>query len=453
MLKKIFFSLLAICNFLFSFSQENKIIDHIVAVVGTKIITLSEIESQYMQYQARGYHQNADMKCVIFEELLFQRLLLNQAELDSLQISDKQVDKELEARVSSIVEQMGGQQKVEEYFNKTLIEIKEDLRDAIHDQLLAQKMQGEITKEVKSLPSDVQIFFNSIPKDSLPTIESEVEMAQIVKYPEVLDEMKKITKQRLNEYRERILKSTNPDVEFAGLARLYSEDKESAKNGGNLGFIGRGELVPEFAAVAFNLKIGEVSNIVETEFGFHIIKVLEKRGEQSSISHILLSPPVASEQKIKSKNYLDSLATVLRTKKDTLTFEETAMFYSEDKNTRNNGGLIVNPQTGSTRFTINQLDAATNFTLKTMNIGEISAPFETKDEKGKVCYKIIWLKSRTKEHIANLKDDYQKIMEFSLRKKKQDAINKWILEKQKTTYIHIDNSYKNCSFNFKGWLK
>jgi peptidyl-prolyl cis-trans isomerase SurA len=309
-------------------------------------------------------------------------------------------------------------------------------------------MQSKIATDVRVSPAEVKKFYSDIPKDSLPLIPTEYELLQIVKFPIVTREEKNKIKDRLNELRERIVKGEK----FSTLAILYSEDVVSAKNGGELGLTNKSDLVPEFSAVAFNLQPGEVSKVVETEFGFHIIQLIERKGDQINVRHILMTPKTSASARAKTKFFLDSLSTKIRL--DTLKFSQAALLYSEDENTRNNGGLMVNPYTGDSKFETKYLDPATNYVLKnsSLKVGEISEPIDTK-EKAKDAYKIILLKSKTEAHVANLEKDYKKIQDMALEKKKSELVDNWVKNKQKETYIHLDNSYKNCSFRFKNWLK
>lgn len=428
-------------------AQEN-VIDQIVAIVGNNIILKSDIENQYTQLKAQGYSAyNVDLKCEIFEELLYQKLLLNQAQIDSVEITENQVEAELERRLRYFINQIGSEEKLEEFYNKSILEIKEEFKDVIHEQLLTQMMQSKITDDIKITPSDVRNFFKNIPKDSLPVINSEIELEQIVKYPNISETEKLAVTEKLQKLQERITQGEN----FATLAVMYSEDPGSAKNSGELGFVGRADLVPEFAAVAFKLKENDVSRIVKTEFGYHIIQLIEKKGELSNFRHILLTPKISPYEIVQTKNFLDSVATLIRTNK--ISFEKAALKFSEDENTKNNGGLMVNPLSGNTKFEPNQIEPLTSYAIKNLKIGEISEPFETKDEKQKQVYKIVHLKTKTKPHKANLNDDYQKIQDTALAEKKQNIISDWINKKQLSTYINIDESYKNCDFNYKGWMK
>lgn len=426
-------------------SAQDKVVDQIIAVVGGKPILLSDIENQNLQLKQQGYESNNDAKCEILEDFMYQKLLINQAELDSIEVTSKEVDDAIEGRFRYFVSQIGSVEKLEAYFNKSVLEMKEDMRSEVKDQLLSQKMQSQITESIKITPAEVRAYFKEIPADSIPFIDTEIELEQITVSPVVSDAEHEIVKEKLNGYRERILKGDK----FSTLARLYSEDPGSSKNGGELGFVSRNDLVPEFAAVAFNLKDDEVSRIVKTQYGYHIIQLIEKKGEMANIRHILLIPKVSIEEKVKASHKLDSIATLIRTSK--MTFAEAAEKFSDDKDTKSNGGVVFNQQTGTSKFETSQIDPATYYAIKTLKINEISNPFESQTASGSV-YKIVRLKSKTIPHKANLKDDYQKIQDLALEEKKTKAIDDWTIKKRSTTYIQIDESFANCNFRLKSWV-
>lgn len=446
--RRIFIIAITLISIISVQAQENQVIDQIVAVVGKNIILHSDIENQYIQLKSQRYYSSgADIKCDIFEELLFQKLLLNQAQLDSIEVSDKEIESTLDRRMEYFIEQAGSKEKLEEYLKKSILEIKDDFKDMIKEQMITERMQGVITKDIKITPAEVREFFKKFPQDSLPIINPEFEIQQIVKYPPVSEEEINSVKASLEDFRERVKNGGN----FGTLAVLYSEDPGSAKKKGELGFVGRGDLVPEFAAIAFKLKEGEVSRIVKTEFGYHIIQLIEKRGEKINARHILLKPKVSAAAIAQAKSSLDSIKTSIDNNE--ITFAEAAAKYSEDKNTSNNGGLVANPYTGSPKFEASQLDPTTFYAVNRLKTGDVSTPIETKDEKEKAVYKIVKLKSKTQPHKANLKDDYQRIQELAISGKKQKALEEWILQKQKSTYVHIDDSYKFCEFKYGNWIQ
>ncbi|HBF88991.1 MAG TPA: peptidylprolyl isomerase [Bacteroidales bacterium] len=439
--------ILFLCIHKSAVAQENKVVDQIVAVVGGKVILLSEIENQHQQLKAQGYESASDMKCEILEDLLYQKLLINQAELDSIEVTHKEVEDALDSRFRYFISQIGSVEKLEEYFNKTIVEMKEDFRQDIKDQLLSQKMQSKITEEVKITPSEVRNFFKDIPQDSIPFINTEIELAHIMINPKISDEEKELVKERLKGFRDRIM---NGD-KFTTIAVLYSEDPGSSKNGGELGLVSRKDLVPEFAAVAFNLQENEVSRIVETQYGYHVIQLIEKRGEMVNVRHILLTPKVSIAEKLRVKQKLDSIASAIRN--NSITFEEAAEKYSEDNDTKFSGGNMFNPYNGTSKFETNQLDPSTYYAINSLKINEISNTIEAKDLGGKSVYKIVKLKSKSIPHKANLTDDYQRIQDLAMENKKQDIINKWTLKQRASTYIQIDKSYINCNFRLAGWGK
>ncbi len=430
------------------FAQEN-IIDEIVGIVGQKIILKSDVETTALQYKSRGETHGGEnnLKCFAFEELLYRALLVNQAKIDSIEVSDMQVNAELERRMMMFEEQMGGREAMEKYFNKAYSEIENHFRSIIKDQLIAQQMESEVTGNISVTPQEVKKYFKSLPKDSLPLIESKIELAQIVIYPKIKDSQTEQIKKTLKEYKDRVEKGED----FAFLASLYSDDIASAQKDGDLGWIRRGDLVPEFAAAAFELdEPGEISDIVKTEYGYHIIQFLGRKGERIHIRHILKIPKPQTSEKIKAKAKLDSIAESIRN--GSITFEEAALLYSDDENSSKSGGIIVNPYTGTSEFISSQLDPATNYILKQMKTGEISEPFESTSMKGKPEIKIIKLINRTEPHIADINTDYQQISDLAKQHKKTEIISKWIEKVQKTTYIKINEGFFNCNFKYKGWL-
>lgn len=427
----------------------SQVIDKVIAVVGDNVMLKSDLENQKSQYLQSGYDVSQNTPCELLEELLFQKLLLNQAQLDSVEVGEAQVQSELERRLRFFINQIGSEEKLEEYYQKSIAEIKADFHDLIKEQLLVQTMQQKISGNIKITPAEVKDFFERLPKDSLPFISSEIEVAHIVKKPEIQPDEKKVVKEKLEGLRNRVLKGED----FGTLAYLYSEDPGSAKQNGELGFVTRNALVPEFATVAFTIKPGEVSDIVETEYGYHLIQLIEKRGEQVNVRHILLIPKVAPEDLVRSKNYLDSIAEVMK-RTDTMSFELAAQLFSDDKESKMNGGRVINPQTGTTKFDaelLGQFDPMLFFTTEKMNIGEVSKPVLWQKPDGSQAYRIVRLVSRSEPHRANLKDDYQKIQEVALQEKQDRAIKLWIEKKIKKTYIKMDDQYKNCKFENK-WM-
>ncbi len=423
-----------------TFAQKDVVIDKVMAVVGNNLILKSDIENEYLQYISQGNEATETTRCLVLEELLFQKLLIYHATQDSVQISDDQVDQELNQRIRYFVAQIGSEQKLEEYYGKSIIQIKDEFEADIRKLLLARTMKGKITADIKVTPSEVRNYYNSIPKDSLPLISSELEIAQIVRIPPVSAEEKASVKEKLEKLRERVVNGED----FAALAVLYSEDPGSSKNGGELGFMSRNELVPEFAAEGFSLKPGETSKIVETQFGLHFMQLVERKGEMANLRHILLTPKISSSDLMKAQHYLDTVRFTLS--KDTLSFAEAALKYSDDKETKYNGGLVVNQQTGTIRFTPEELEPLTFFTLDKLKVGEVSEPVKYQTNDNKTAYRLMMLKTRTEPHRANLKDDYQRIQNIALSDKQAKAVNEWIKKKSAATYIKIDESYEKCAF-------
>ena len=421
-----------------------KVIDGVEAIIGNEIILTSDIETQYQQYLAQGYTNRGEIKCRIIEDLLYQKLLLNQAKIDSLEISEQEIESELEKRIRYFVGQVGSKEKLEEFYGKSIIEIKSEFRDLINDQLLSQRMQGGITAGVKVTPSEVKTYFNNLAKDSLPTVEAEVEISQIVLKPEISVEEKERIKNKLETFKERIIKGED----FKVLATLYSDDPGSAKNGGELGFVGRGDLVPAFEAAAYKLKGDELSDIIKSEFGYHIIQLIERRGEQINVRHILLKPKVSSTQLMELKSEIEDIAKQISDGK--ITFEKAALNFSDDES-KNNDGLLINPNSGSSMFIMKDLDPTLYFVIEKMSENEISAPMIMQTDDGRKAYRLIKLRKKTIAHTANLTEDYDKIRNVTLSEKKQETINDWLEEKIEKTYIKLGNSLKDCSFDHK-WI-
>ncbi len=433
----------------FSQDEQGKDIDQIVAVVGGEIILQSDIEAQYLQYKMQqNYSGNEDkLKCMLFENMLYQKLLLNQAELDSVKVTDSEVDAEMDRRLRYYVNMLGSPEKFEEFYKKSIVEFKEELRDQVKEMLLVQEVERTITKDVHITPSEVKSYFRDIPDDSIPYINSQVEMAQIVKLPPIDKEEIERVKNKLQELRYRVLNGES----FATLAILYSEDPGSAKNGGELGLFSRGEMYPDFEATAFSLKNpGDVSDIVQTEAGFHILQLIERRGEYVNVRHILLRPKVSPKDLAIAKKQLDSISELIQDKK--FTFEEAVVKFSDDPG-KNNGGLLRNPMTGTSFFDADQLDPKVFFVIDKLGVGEISTPVQFQTDEGKDAYRILYLKKRTEPHKENLKQDYDKIQEEALANKKTKVTSDWIKEKSAQVYIKINDKYKDCELENSWGIK
>ncbi|MCK9447649.1 MAG: peptidylprolyl isomerase [Bacteroidales bacterium] len=442
-LKKILFFLSMLLTTFRLIAQQPAVIDEVVAVVGKNVILQSDIENHFIQQRLQhGISGSASsMRCLILEELLFQKLLLNQAEVDSVEVTDIQVEQEMERRLRYFISELGSQEKLESFYNKTVVEIKDELRRLVKDQMLVDQVQSEIMRNVEITPQEVRNFFRNIPKDSIPNVPTEYEVVQLVKKPPISLDDKMEVRERLNEMRERILAGER----FSTLAVLYSEDPGSARKGGELGFYGRGELYPEFEAVAFKLRDGEVSEIVETQAGFHIIQLIARRGEYVNVRHILLMTKVSPYALEKAKTELDSIAQLIRDEK--ISFEEAVEQFSQDEG-KVNGGYLVNPYTGGIRFDTETLDPQVAFVIDKLEVNDISEPVPMKTEDGKDAYRLLKLKVKTNPHQANLKDDYNRIQQWALQDKQQQAVDKWTIKKSKNAFISISENYKDCPFSF-----
>lgn len=426
--------------------QNRKVIDEVIAVVGDEIVTKSALETQYLQYLSQGQKVTDDLRCIILEDLLFQKLLLNQAKIDSVVVTEGQVESELDRRLRYFIGQIGSEKALEAYYKKSIDQIKAELRSSLEEQLLVQTMQDKITTDVSITPSEVTDFFNEFPKDSLPLINSEVEIAQIVMYAPISEESKEAAKARLRDFKERIRNGES----FSTLAVLYSDDKGSAKKSGEIGYIGRAEVEPEFAQAAFRLKPGQISEVFSTRYGYHIVELIDRKGEKVNVRHILIKPSIDYVGLEKAKERLDSIAKAIEL--DTVTFAQMALKFSEDEESKNNGGLIVNPYSGTATYQIDQLDPSLFFMIDKLKVGEISAAFATSDQRNRDGYRIVMLKKRTEPHRANLEQDYQKIKNVALQQKEQGEVEKWINEKLENAYVKIDEKYSDCKFSNK-WVE
>ena len=417
-------------------------IDGIVAVIGKSIIMRSDLEKHFLDYktQFKTIENPDEVYCSILENLVFNKLMVNQAELDSIEVSDEEVDYRLNTRIQYFLQQTGGDVKyIENYFHKSMSEIKKDMREMMYEQALIEQVQSKITSSITVTPSEVNQFAAKIGPDSMPMVETSYQFGEIVKIPPVSDEEIADVKERLNSYRERVLRGEK----FGALARLYSDDPGSASKGGDLGFVERGTLYPEFEAVAFNLKSGEISQVVKTQAGYHIIQMIERRGESIRVAHILIQPKPSTDEQVKAITYLDSVRNIIIN--DKLTLEEAAKRFSEGE-TKMNGGMVVNPYNSSLTFDRQTLDDATYATINKLIPGEYSECVPFVNDDGVMAYRLIYLKEKVSQHKANLVEDYDMIKNAALEQKKYEAMEKWVVEKVKVTNMKISEQYRYCPF-------
>lgn len=446
-MKKITVTLSAIFIALASVAQD-KVVDQIVAVVGGNIILKSDVERMNIDQQAQGVTSDGDMKCEILENFLIDKLLVAEAELDTLiEVTPNEVNNAMDQQLNQYIAYLGSEKAVEDYWKKSIQAIKADMQEGLRNQLLSQKMRAKIVENVTVTPSEVRYYFRNLENDQIPTVPTQYEYSQITIEPKIeLDEENRV-KAELRRMKERIENGTS----FATMAVLYSEDG-SAKDGGIIGYLGRAQLDPAYASVAFNLKGDKVSNVVKSSFGYHIIQLVDKKGDKVNTRHILMKPKISVDAKELAYNRLDSLANIIR--KNDITFEEAARLFSFDKNSRNNGGVAINPNSMSSKFSVTDLDPDVSKIITEMNVNEISKPFETIDKESmQTVYKIIKVMKKIDSHKADLQNDYQQLSDLYLAKKKEDVFNEWVAERQSKTYIRVDATYANCNFNFNNWIK
>ncbi len=424
---------------------KRTLLDKIIANVGDHITLHSDIEEQY---NAMSYKPD-DARCVILDQLLVQSLLLNQAEIDSVLVPDEEVEAQLDARVGRILEMMGGNlTQFIGYYGKTPNEVKEDFREDMRNQMLVQRMEGQIMSNVTITPNEVKAFFDRIPLDSLPYFNSEVEIGEIVIKPEPNEEALEQTRKRLDEIRTKIVEGGE---DFETWAKKVSDDKGSGARGGNLGFAGRGKYVTEFEAEAYRLKKGEISPVFRSPFGYHIIEMLERRGNSVNLRHILMKPLISGSDLQKTRMKLDTIRNLVMT--DSINFKTAVYIYSdEDVQSKTNAGGMINPKTGTSIFEVGDLDPEIYFAIDTMKVGDISAPFMYQSRTGEDMFRVLLLKTRTQPHQANLKDDYSKIQSAALEQKKRVFLSDWVAEKVKETYVEVDPSFGKCE-TMKKWIQ
>ena len=431
---------------------QNNVIDEVVWVVGDEAILKSDVESERLNAQYYGRKFDGDPYCVIPEELAVQKLFLHQAELDSINVTEQEILSELELRINYLIDEIGSKEKMEEYYNKTSTQIREMIRENIRNEKIVRRMQQEIVGDIKIVPADVRRYFKNLPQDSIPFVPTQVEVQIVTLEPKIPQEEIERVKKALRDYTDQVNKG---EIAFSTLARLYSEDEGTRRRGGELGFMGRGELVPEFANVAFNLQDPKkISKIVESEFGFHIIQLIEKRGDRINTRHILMKPRVEEKDLEASLLRLDSIAKDIRNAK--FTFDEAATFISQDKDTRNNHGLMANPKSGTARFEMQELAQVSQEVAKTvegLNVGEISEPFVMINNKGKEICARVKLKARIDGHKATITEDYQRLKSIVQSKLGEEKLQKWIVDKQKSTYVRINENWATCDFKYPGWIR
>ena len=431
---------------------QNNVIDEVVWVVGDEAILKSDVEAERLRALSERRRFDGDPYCIIPEQLAVQKLYLHQAQIDSIEVSEQLVLSEVENQINGIINDIGSKEKMEEYFNKTTSQIREMFREMLRDNEIVKEMQRKIVGDIKLVPADVRRFFNSLPQDSIPYVPTQVEVQIITFEPKIPQAEIERVKKTLRDYTERIEAG---EIAFGTLAKLYSEDPGSARNGGEYGFQGRGQVVQEFANVVFNLTDPKkVSKVFETEYGFHIAQLIEKRGDRVSYRHILLKPRVEEAELEEALLRLDSVANDIRRGK--FTFDEAASFLSHDKDTRNNHGLMANPESGTARFEMQTLAMVSQEIAKTineMNIGEISKPFIMTNNKGKEVCAIVKLKNRIDGHKATITEDYQRLKAIVQQKLAEEKLQKWVLEKQKTTYVRINENWMKCDFKYPGWIR
>ena len=428
---------------LLSLTTYAQIIDEVIWVVGDEAILRSEVEEERLRAQYEGQQIPGDPYCVIPEQLAVQKLYLHQAELDSIEANESTVSHQVDLRMNYYINQIGSKEKMEEYFRKSSSEIREEMMTSVRNQMLIQQMQQKLTSNIKPTPAEIRRYYNSLPLDSIPMMPAQVEVQILSFEPAVPAEETERIKQRLREFTERV---QSGKADFSMLARLYSEDTESAKRGGELGFVGKGQLVPEFAEVAFNMNDPKrVSRIVKTEYGYHIIQLIEKKGDRINCRHILLRPRISASDKVKAIERLDSIRQLILN--DSLQFEQAVIRFSEDKNTVMNAGLMINPNTGGSQFEYQELAPEIAKQIYAMKEDEVSEPFVMMDQsKNREVCAIVRLKKRTDVHRANLTDDFQTIRGMLEAQKGQELLRDWILKKQKTTYVQISPEWQGCDF-------
>ena len=432
---------------LISFSSYSQSIDKIQAIIGSEILLTSDIENQYNQILSQGVIETENIRCDIIDELLLQNFLVHHAKIDStIEINQDEIDSEINNRISYFEKQLGSLAKVESFFNRSIESMEEELLYIVKDQFYTQKKQSKIISDVKITPNEVKEFYNQLKSEDIPLVPTKLELSQIVISPVLSEEKQQSIKDKLNNFRKRIYNGED----FKVLATLYSDDIVSANNGGELGFMKRGELVPEFERAAFKLKKDEISEVVESKFGFHIIQMIERRGEQINVRHILIKPKFSSLSLKNAKDKINSIKADLDSSK--ISFDEALQRFSDDES-KNNGGIILNPKNGTSFFTFDEIDPSIRYTVEKMKIGDISDPSLSKSQDGtQAAYRLIKLNNKIDEHKANVVDDFDLLKEYALANKKQKVLEKWVTDNINDTYINISKDLSVCSC-YNKWTK
>lgn len=427
------------------------VVDEVIWVVGDEAILKSDVEAMRKQAEEEGTRWKGDPDCAIPEQLAVQKLYVHQAAIDSIEVTDAEISADVEQYLDYWTNLAGSREKLEEYKKATISQLRNELRDALRDRKTMQKMREQLVKDITVSPAEVRRYFKDLPADSIPFVPTEVEVQILTQMPRIEPEEINRVKDELREYTDRVNKG---EASFATLARLYSEDPGTARRGGELDYTGRGMLDPAFAAVAFNLTDPKtVSKIVESEFGYHIIQLIDKRGDKVKVRHILRKPQVSSDAMTKAMERLDSIRTDIVDGK--FTFEAGASVISDDKDTRNNYGLMANVMDGArtSKFRMQDLPSEVARAVEKMEIGDVSAPFEMIDGKGKTVCAIVKLKNRVNGHKATITEDFQVMKDVVLNKRREEVLHEWVVDKIKSTYVRINDKYKNCDFEYQGWIR
>ena len=430
---------------------ESAIIDEVIWVVGDEAILKSDVEAMRLQAAQDGTKWNGDPDCIIPEQIAVQKLYLHQAAIDSIEVSQSEITQMVDQQINGWIQMIGSKEKLDEYKKQSVSQMRNELNEVVRDRMMAQKMQKQLVEDISVTPAEVRRYFSNLPEDSIPYVPTEVEVQIITQTPKIEQEEINRVKETLREFTDRITKG---ESSFSTLARLYSEDPGTARQGGELDYTGRGMLDPAFANVAFNLTDPKkVSKIVESEFGYHIIQLIDKRGDKIKVRHILRIPRVSEAATDSMRIRLDSLATDIRA--DKFSFEEAAAFASDDKDTRNNHGLMsFNGEDGRTsKFQMKDLPTEVAREVEKMEVGDVSNAFRMINEKGKTVVAIVKLKSRTPAHRATITEDFQVMKNLVLQKERAEFLHKWVVNKIKTTYVRMKDRYKTCNFEYEGWVK